>query len=82
MYLPDDVLQIIKDFSRPITRPDWRVIHKMTDDELYRRLLPFTFIRGRTDECVLHLIIIKHITIKLSVYKKLKMHIEIMSLPM
>ena len=24
MELPDDVLQIIRDFSRPVTPPDWR----------------------------------------------------------
>ena len=33
MELPDDVLAIIKDYSRPITRPDWRRIRRMT---LYR----------------------------------------------
>ena len=30
MELPDDVLAIIKDFSRPLTRPDWRTLHRMT----------------------------------------------------
>ena len=30
MELPDDVLQIIKDYSRPMTRPDWRRLHKMS----------------------------------------------------
>ena len=30
MELPDDVLQIIKDYSRPLTRPDWRALHKMS----------------------------------------------------
>ena len=30
MELPDDVLSVIKDFSRPITRPDWRGLHRMT----------------------------------------------------
>jgi hypothetical protein len=29
MDLPDDVLSIIRDFSRPITRPDWRHLHRM-----------------------------------------------------
>jgi hypothetical protein len=24
MELPDDVLSVIKEFTRPITRPDWR----------------------------------------------------------
>jgi hypothetical protein len=29
LELPDDVLQIIKDYSMPITRPDWRSLHVM-----------------------------------------------------
>jgi hypothetical protein len=27
--LPDDLLQIIKDYSMPVTRPDWRSLHIM-----------------------------------------------------
>lgn len=26
--LPDDVQQIIRAFSRPLTRPDWRSLHR------------------------------------------------------
>ena len=29
MEIPDDVLQIIKEYAMPLTRPDWRRIHKM-----------------------------------------------------
>jgi hypothetical protein len=29
MELPDDVLRLIKEYSMPITRPDWRTLHKM-----------------------------------------------------
>lgn len=29
MDLPDDVVSIIRDFSRPITRHDWRTLHIM-----------------------------------------------------
>ena len=29
MNLPDDVLFIIRDFSRPLTRPDWRTFRHM-----------------------------------------------------
>jgi len=28
--LPDDVIKIIKEYSMPLTRPDWRTLHKMT----------------------------------------------------
>jgi hypothetical protein len=30
MELPDDVLGLVREFSRPITRPDWRGLHLMT----------------------------------------------------
>jgi len=30
LELPDDILKIIKDFSQPLTRPDWRRLHKMS----------------------------------------------------
>lgn len=29
MELPDDVLQMIKEYAKPLTRPDWRTLHKM-----------------------------------------------------
>jgi hypothetical protein len=30
MEFPDDVLSHIREFSRPVTRPDWRGLHLMT----------------------------------------------------
>ena len=30
MDLPDVVVSIIRDFSRPLTRYDWRQLHRMT----------------------------------------------------
>ena len=38
MELPDDVLAIIKEYSLPITRPDWRTIHCMTGLDYYASL--------------------------------------------
>jgi len=35
LELPDDVLHIIKEYSMPLTRPDWRTLHRMT----YKTLL-------------------------------------------
>jgi len=29
MEFPDDILRLIKEYSRPISRPDWRTLHKM-----------------------------------------------------
>jgi hypothetical protein len=31
MELPEDVLKIIKEYSRPLTRPDWKKIHRMPE---------------------------------------------------
>ena len=30
MELPDDVLRLIREYSQPITRPDWKRLQKMT----------------------------------------------------
>ena len=43
MELPDDVLSLIKEFSHPITRPDWRTLHKMTYKRFYQELRQFQF---------------------------------------
>ena len=29
MDLPDDVHELIREYARPITRPDWRTLHIM-----------------------------------------------------
>jgi hypothetical protein len=29
MELPDDILKIIKEYTMPLTRPDWRSLHRM-----------------------------------------------------
>ena len=36
MELPEDVLRIIREYSQPVTRPDWRTLHKMTQDAYSR----------------------------------------------
>ena len=30
MELPAEILAIVRDFSRPVTQPGWRKLHKMT----------------------------------------------------
>ena len=69
LEFPDDVLQIIKDFSQPITRPDWRTMHKMTSEQFYKMLYSYHIVRGRVDGGVLHLICIRNIQMKLFVKK-------------
>ena len=34
MELPDDILHLINEYAKPLTRPDWRRIHKMTEVDL------------------------------------------------
>ena len=38
MELPDEVLSIIKEYSMPITRPDWRTLHVMTHERFISSL--------------------------------------------
>jgi hypothetical protein len=39
MELPDDVISLIKDYSIPVTRPDWRKLHIMTNQRYYLELM-------------------------------------------
>jgi len=44
MELPDDVVAIIKEYARPITRPDWRTLHIMPNKIYWRELKKRTLI--------------------------------------
>ena len=39
LELPDDVLRLVKEYSMPLTRPDWRTLHlmpyKLYESEFY-----------------------------------------------
>ena len=35
MELPDHLLAIVNDFSRPVTRHDWRTLHRLTSVDLH-----------------------------------------------
>ena len=39
LFIPDDILHLIREFSRPLTRPDWRIVHKFTQRDLTTELL-------------------------------------------
>ena len=39
MELPDDVLSLIKEYSMPVSRPDWRKLHIMTNQRYYLELM-------------------------------------------
>ena len=38
MYFPEDVVIIIREFSQPITRPDWRTLHIMTINKFHSEI--------------------------------------------
>ena len=33
--LPERALLLIREYSKPLTRPDWRILHKLTNYALY-----------------------------------------------
>ena len=35
MQLPDDILSIIREYSKPLTRPDWRTLKPLSGHILY-----------------------------------------------
>ena len=39
MELPDDVLQIIREYSKPLTRPDWRTLNRLPIHKLYQEIM-------------------------------------------
>ena len=60
LELPDDILQIIKEYAMPLTRPDWRRLHIMPQDH-YRYLL-FSHAIAHSWETNMYYIKIKHIS--------------------
>ena len=39
MEFPDEILALIKEFSRPVTRPDWRRLRPMTAYNFHQAIL-------------------------------------------
>jgi len=39
MEFPDDILKIIKEYAQPVTLPNWRYLHKMTEHNFTEFLL-------------------------------------------
>ena len=39
MELPDCVVQIIREYSRPVTRPDWRKLRRMNEYSFHHNLV-------------------------------------------
>jgi len=39
LELPDDIMRIIKEYAMPLTRPDWRNLHIMPQDDYHSLLL-------------------------------------------
>jgi hypothetical protein len=48
MELPDDVLMYLKEFTRPISRPDWRkgcALNRGEYDDIFINYIEYTFYR-------------------------------------
>jgi hypothetical protein len=39
MEFPDDILRIIREFSKPLTRPDWRRLNRLPLQDLYHEIM-------------------------------------------
>jgi hypothetical protein len=52
MELPDDVLQLIREYAKPITRPDWRKLHIMKQYTLHNEFEKQVFKRYNRLESV------------------------------
>ena len=39
MELPEDVIMQIKQYAQPITRPDWRTLHILSNQRFYIELM-------------------------------------------
>lgn len=50
MELPSDVVDIIKQYSKPLTRPDWRTLHRMTRENFYKDIRANSYMSMITDE--------------------------------
>ena len=52
MELPDDIVQIIREYSKPLTRPDWRTMHLMKAIRLHNEFERQMFRRYKKLETV------------------------------
>jgi hypothetical protein len=59
MELPDDVLQIIRDYSKPLTRPNWRTLHLMKPIRLHNEFERQMFCRFNKLETVNDVVFIR-----------------------
>jgi hypothetical protein len=52
MELPDDLLALVHDFSRPATRPDWRTLRRMTSYRFHSDILNLYNERNRRPKVI------------------------------
>ena len=70
MELPYDIIQIIRQFAQPITRPDWRHLHRLTNEQFYKHLLPYHTTRYKVDGGIIHIVCLRNIQMKILVQKR------------
>jgi hypothetical protein len=52
MEFPEDIVQIISEYSKPLTRPDWRTLHIMKPIILHNEFVRQVFRRFKKLETV------------------------------
>ena len=59
MELPEDIVQIISEYSKPLTRPDWRTLHIMKPIILHNEFERQMFCRFKKLETVNDVVFIR-----------------------
>lgn len=57
MILPLRVLQLIKEYSRPVTRPDWRIFQRIMDTSYFICNIEYNYF---TNKSPLYLLVLKN----------------------
>ena len=70
MNLPDDVLDIIKEFAQPVSRPGWRKLHKMKSFSFHSAILyEYNHMRYRKWRKVIYKFVIEYSRRPQDIYK-------------
>jgi len=72
--LPSNVSRLIREYSQPVTRPDWRTMHKMTNYNLYNSINTSIFIHN------VDLVIIVLKNMRTNVWRDMFTYVEVFGL--
>jgi hypothetical protein len=72
--LPINVKRLIQEYSKPVTRPDWRALHKMTNYNLYNSINTSIYIHN------VDLVIIVLNNMRTNVWRDMFTYVEVFGL--